>query len=228
MVWRGQPRGALRAVTARVFFLPPSIAVLLRARRPAAILGRVWAVVVDAVNGVPSARPWPHVGQEIREVLPALANFNPSSSVVLIRGIVGIAAAFTHLLPRVELRMGVHAVLGQASRRLLDLEAFTASRFPVSKTLAGDGALCAAVAAAEPHRLSRASGDAARCRCATKNGPAAEPAAGYVDQRLMPTEKSSVLPLDGPETGIRCLSDWRDCAAPTFAIHASFYQGMAV
>ena len=65
--------------------LSAAIATLLQWSGPAAILWRVWAVVVDSVNGV--CRGWlrSHIGQErLEAVLPSLADSDTATAPILV------------------------------------------------------------------------------------------------------------------------------------------------
>lgn len=76
------------------------IAALLRGGRPAAVARAVAATVVDAVKRVLSRRALAHVGQEVLEHTPTLADSNASAAVVVPVGIVGVRAALPHSDPR--------------------------------------------------------------------------------------------------------------------------------
>lgn len=55
---------------------------LFSAFYPAAILGRVWAVIVNAFYRMTGRRPQPHIRQEIREILaPSITNIDATSSI---------------------------------------------------------------------------------------------------------------------------------------------------
>lgn len=66
-------------------------------RCPAAILRRVWAVVVDAVNRIAFSWPWPHVVKEIQEAgEPSFADANAATAVETINPMVCIVATAFH------------------------------------------------------------------------------------------------------------------------------------
>jgi hypothetical protein len=61
-----------------------SIACLLLSRFPAAVLGRLSSVVVDAANGILRTGTLPHVSKKLREGIPLLANSDSPSSVEVV------------------------------------------------------------------------------------------------------------------------------------------------
>jgi hypothetical protein len=83
----------------RNFFGDFSIALLLLLRCPSAIFWRVWAVIINALNGS-SGRARPHVLQEIFKPAkfrhPSFANVDSPPSVVWISPAVGISASLLH------------------------------------------------------------------------------------------------------------------------------------
>lgn len=89
---------------------------LLARGRPSTVVGSVVAVRVDAIERF-AGRARTHVFEEMLEFLPAAAEANPSSAVVLVRG---VSAAATHCHPRHVLarhRDMPFAVDGGPSRR---------------------------------------------------------------------------------------------------------------
>lgn len=90
---------AERALPSRRVQVRP-IQVLLPARGPAAILGAVCPVVVDAVQR--RARgSLTHVLKEDLERVPTAAHRNPAPSVMVVRDRPGIRASLAHAIPRV-------------------------------------------------------------------------------------------------------------------------------
>jgi len=76
------------------------ISVLLYACSPVAIIGRVWAIVVTALNSVFLRWSRPHVGEKIRKRLtPAVAHEDSSASVILVTAIFPVLAALADVLP---------------------------------------------------------------------------------------------------------------------------------
>lgn len=159
----------------------PLVVGLLHARGPATVLGRVWAIVVDAVQRM-SGWARSHVGQEQIEALPAWTNHNAAATIIRIRRISWIATPLAHLLPSVELGMVVQAVDGQARRCLFQLEAVTAQRLPVAQVFAGHDSLCAAVAPTAPQGLAWSPGVIAASWTAFQDSPATKSLSSDVDR----------------------------------------------
>src|ERR1700683_337350 len=77
----------------------PILGLFLR-RRPPTVARFVVAVVVDALDAV-SIRPLAHVGEEVLEDLPALADGDAGAAVMLVVRCPWVRrAAFSHRLPR--------------------------------------------------------------------------------------------------------------------------------
>ncbi len=73
---------------------------LFLACRPAAVLGRVAAFVVDSLKGKVWRWTQSHIGQEVGEHVPTRANGDAASSVVLVALCGWVVAALKHALPR--------------------------------------------------------------------------------------------------------------------------------
>jgi hypothetical protein len=73
------------------------IAYLLLARCPDAVLRRIALIVVDALNFKAPGRP--HVGDEIREVIPSFTDGDTATSISSKMPLFRIHAALTHLRP---------------------------------------------------------------------------------------------------------------------------------
>lgn len=72
---------------------------LLSITRPSAVIRRIWAVVVDALNGK-AVWAWPHISQEVfKRLLPAVTNRNTASSVSGIGRRFWVSATFDHAAP---------------------------------------------------------------------------------------------------------------------------------
>ena len=85
------------------------ISALHGSRCPSAVSGLVPSRIVDAVQSR-SRRPCPHVGEEVRERRPPLANLDPPAAVVLeVAARRGIASV-VHPVPGDVLGRSVHAV----------------------------------------------------------------------------------------------------------------------
>ncbi len=77
------------------------VLVLLASRGPSAILGRVVAVVINAIDGVRLRRAPAHIGQEVLEGMqPAGANLNPAPAVIREADAFRVIAAGFHREPR--------------------------------------------------------------------------------------------------------------------------------
>lgn len=92
---------------------------LLFAGRPSAILGRVIAVHVNAINRMASGRFFAHVGQEVGEAIaPSLTNFDAARPVILIRDIFLVFAPRNHSEPSSVFRAGGLSIANAASRAM--------------------------------------------------------------------------------------------------------------
>lgn len=76
------------------------IALLFTTGRPAAIIRTISAVVIDAFDGMAK---WTlaHIGQEIIEVFPPLANRDSAAAVIVESAVVWIRAALPHVAPNI-------------------------------------------------------------------------------------------------------------------------------
>ena len=84
---------------------------LLSTSCPAAIVGGVWAVIVDAVERVATRWPGAHVGVERREVVqPPVAHFNAPTAIEVVSGAPKVVTAVFGLFPCGELTAVAHAV----------------------------------------------------------------------------------------------------------------------
>jgi hypothetical protein len=93
----------------RVISTNTSVAHLNRSSGPAAVIRRVWTVVVDAVER--HLRPWlAHVSKEVLELRPTLADRDSTPSVVAEEAIVGVGAPLPHPVPNTMHPTAAHAV----------------------------------------------------------------------------------------------------------------------
>jgi len=76
------------------------ISSLLRGCRPAAVAGRVWPIIVNAVDRMLSAWPRAHVGVEALERVPLRSHENAPGSVIGEIAVSGIRATGAQLPPR--------------------------------------------------------------------------------------------------------------------------------
>lgn len=86
-----------------------SIPCLLARRRPAAILRRVRAVIVDAINRVARRWAWSHIGEEVLKAAePSRADRDTSAAVAGVVTAPGIETAILDSTPRLEFaRLGL-------------------------------------------------------------------------------------------------------------------------
>jgi hypothetical protein len=109
----------------RTFSVPAFVTLLLGARSPSAILGRIRAVVVFAFNRIISGRPTAHVCQKRLIRFPSLADGNTASAVAWIPAVSLVGAAANHVGPRLIFRRPPTAprlaVLGQRARSLVSV-----------------------------------------------------------------------------------------------------------
>jgi hypothetical protein len=136
---------------------PPVIG-LLRSCRPAAVLGRIRAIVVNSVKCV-AVWAWPHVGHKVLKHVPSLANVDTTAAVVGICRICRPVTAPKHMKPCSVISMyGVAScvsVLGRPLCRLLVTPA-TATLDAVFQRCGGHKFLCSAVAHNHPHYMRMA------------------------------------------------------------------------
>lgn len=129
-----------------------AIAVLFFNRRPLHISRLVIAVYVNAINGMRKAGATANVLKESgKRILPLLAHFYTSPSIVLKSYVIRIKASLLHLAPRFVFRRAFHSML------VVGIAAFAAAFCaPASKTVASGNYLSSALAAAFPTRMHSA------------------------------------------------------------------------
>ncbi len=76
---------------------------LLARRRPTTIVWRVVSIGIDAIEGMLRRGPRPHVSEEGREVLPALAHAYAAAAVAGVADVGRILAALFHAAPNLVL-----------------------------------------------------------------------------------------------------------------------------
>lgn len=92
--------------------IPACVVGLFSARRPTAVLRRIWAFVVDAVNGVMARWARSHILIECREVVPpSLTDANASPAIPLVVLGVSVVATRVHPAPAGIFRRFLHAML---------------------------------------------------------------------------------------------------------------------
>ena len=93
------PIATKRPNSPEAMFSRSAIVILLFWKRPSAILGRIWTVVVSAIN--PMLRRWlaAHVSEEVFERIPAVAHCDASPAIVRELFVASIIAALLHCFP---------------------------------------------------------------------------------------------------------------------------------
>lgn len=125
---------------------------LLVPRCPSAIGWLIAVVVVGvSVNGVCIARPHPHVGNEVFERMPAVANCDPATAIVFERLVFRVLASVDHSAPSAVFCRSRKAVTGGA----LDLLASARNSVAGSNGANSCGEIFAAFASELPVSLPR-------------------------------------------------------------------------
>lgn len=122
---------------------------LFNVRRPAAIPGLVVPVMIDAIESQ-SQRPRAHVGEEVFELLPALAYLDAAPAVVLPGPHIWIGAAPLHGCPDAVLRSFRRRMLGGLRFRELAPVAAATDHKAAAKRIQRRDVRGAAVALAAP------------------------------------------------------------------------------
>lgn len=137
------------------------VVVLLGGCRPSAILDAVIPLVVDAVDAVVLRGSPAHVGQEVLEDVPPLADRDTTRPVVGVVTVVWVFASTEHCGPGAIFRSLVPiSALPVPAARFAQLYSQLSAKAPTGightspEYIAGDQALLAAVAATPPSRLS--------------------------------------------------------------------------
>jgi hypothetical protein len=139
------------------------VAALLRLRFPTAILGRVRALVIDASQRH-ARRASSHVCHEVQKIVPAFADLDASSAVVLKTRVVGVITALSHAAPdgveRMAFRHPVRAVTQDCG---FSTQASAAATIPAVQTIHTDGffhpAITSRIDVGIPASLGRATQD---------------------------------------------------------------------
>ena len=108
---------------------------LVELSRPAAVLGRVGALRIEAINGVIQRRPWAHVFKErFKGVHPSVAHCDaPSAVAVIVRGL-GVSATLFHRSPGAVFRSRRSSETGRSmTRDRLQLKASATEVLPPSQ-----------------------------------------------------------------------------------------------
>ncbi len=127
---------------------------LLSTGSPTTILKRVIPIGINTINGFPFWS-FPHVTEEILKRLPPpRADTNPTTAVVWICIIIGVFAAFYHLLPKFIYWCVGHAVRCAVNCCALFSKASTRLRLAAAKAASADNRQCFAAAQAFPVSLA--------------------------------------------------------------------------
>lgn len=143
----------LRYAVERQDSVVPSIALLNCGRHPSAILGAIRAVDVDAIQRMTDwARA--HVGQEVIEQRPSLANSDTSPTVQMEFPVTRVGASLNHASPGIALRRIRHHVAPVSRTNKLALPAATRARITGHKISADDRNFGSAFALTQPDGLA--------------------------------------------------------------------------
>ena len=118
---------------------------------PAAIFGRIRAIIISAFNRVGIGRLLPHISEEIRERFPPFTDRNATAAIVGVRHMTGVCASLKHGLPGAELGCPSMSVSSSMRGDSLDLKT-PAGQMLAACQIAGLGAgPSAALADAQPN-----------------------------------------------------------------------------
>lgn len=123
---------------------------LLFCRSPAAVFGRVWTIVVNAVDGMMGRWAHAHVGNEIRETFPSITNRYAASAISFVRTVCGYAASATHCFPNFVFGCVGFAVCKPVFPSEFGSETSARTRVAVSQGATGKETFSSAIAAAKP------------------------------------------------------------------------------
>jgi hypothetical protein len=117
---------------------------------PSAILGAVRSISVDAVKRIFARWARPHIGEEVSERFPAIADTNATPAVIVKHDALRITTAAAHALPDFIFRSLLHAVRGGVLSRFLAPKASTTARVFRGEVRSRDNGFFPAVANAKP------------------------------------------------------------------------------
>ncbi len=121
---------------------------------PATVLGRVRAVIVDALDSVFSVRSWSHVRVKGGKILPPFTDCYPSTAVNPVMGRFGAEAAAPHQLPDGILGGAVLSVPEVQPAGSFPFQASTRPNLAAQQEIRPDGLEISAIAAAFPISVS--------------------------------------------------------------------------
>lgn len=107
-------------------------------RCPTAVFGRVWTVIVNAVEGVFWRRALPHIGYKVLKFLPTLTDPNSATAIIFKRFHFWIATTITHCPPN---------IINWRMRK--SMLAFTTTRLMRAKPRPENNSFCTAITAAQ-------------------------------------------------------------------------------
>lgn len=171
-----RPFGYCHGLVAELYeFVSAGIVHLLQLRGPTAIRRLVVAVNVISLKAMIWSRFRPHVGKEIGEAVPSLADLNTSAAVILERFIGLLRTALSHSHPRIMLWSSGQAMSPSSRAGLLVSE--TAARVSVTgpNVWATESNLCPAVAFEPPKQTT-----ARRQICRLDPNQSSKSSAGHV------------------------------------------------
>jgi hypothetical protein len=91
--------------------IAPAIVGLLSHGPPSDVPRLISSIIVDPINRVVLAWPWPDVLIKCFKVIaPFIADTYPSATVALVLFVIGIVTTLLHRVPRFILRRGVHVM----------------------------------------------------------------------------------------------------------------------
>jgi hypothetical protein len=128
----------------------PFVAMLLLARRPAAVAWLIRPVVIDAVKRMLRRGSPSHIEKEILKLRPAVTNGDTSRAVVTIKLRSGATTAIKHLNPCLMLGSFIHAVRRIIFRSKLSLETPAACSVAITQRDSTYYFLFSAIAATQP------------------------------------------------------------------------------
>ncbi len=88
---------------------------LLGASSPLAVFWGVWAVVVLSFYAMPLAWSRPHIGKEVLEFLPTVANLNAATTIPRIESSFGVVASVSNVFPDLMFVCAGHAMSSAGS-----------------------------------------------------------------------------------------------------------------
>ena len=127
------------------------VVALLGACRPLTVIGRIRAVVINALNGVFRRGAQAHICIEVLEgIQPTFAHDDTASAIVRPFEALGISTSLFDVTPSIVFSRAAHMVSGTHSGNRFSLQATTTSRKPVCQAVGYNGDFIATVTKATP------------------------------------------------------------------------------